>query len=73
LLYTWYRELYLQGRVPLPPSTIKRVLKGEGLQRTKVPYIYGNILFSGDTKVYTGHGDPTTIGEEKNLNGFVRL
>jgi len=32
------RELYLQGRSPLPASTIKRILKREGLQRTKAPY-----------------------------------
>ena len=32
------RELYLQGRFPLPASTIKRILKREDLQRTKAPY-----------------------------------
>jgi len=33
------RELYLQGRSALPASTIKRILKREGFQRTKAPYI----------------------------------
>jgi hypothetical protein len=33
------RELNLQGRSPLPASTIKRILKREGLQRTKAQYV----------------------------------
>jgi D-tyrosyl-tRNA(Tyr) deacylase len=30
-------------------------------------------IFPDDTKVYTGHGDPTTIDEEKKLNSYVRI
>ena len=33
------RELYVQGISPLPASTIKCILKREGLQRKKVPYV----------------------------------
>ncbi len=33
------RELYVQGTSPLPASTIKCILKREGLQRKKVPYV----------------------------------
>ncbi len=33
------RELYLQSITPLPASTIKRILKREGLQRKKTPYV----------------------------------
>ena len=57
----FYRSI---GRTDLPTGSLEQL---ERSIRTKL------YALPDDTKVYTGHGDPTTIGEEKKLNGFVRV
>jgi glyoxylase-like metal-dependent hydrolase (beta-lactamase superfamily II) len=52
------------GRTDLPTGSF------EELEKSIKTKLY---ILPDDTKVYTGHGDETIIGEEKKLNGFVRL
>ena len=56
----FYRSL---GRTGLPTGSL------EDLERSIHTKLYP---LPDDTKVYTGRGDPTTIGEEKKHNGYVR-
>jgi glyoxylase-like metal-dependent hydrolase (beta-lactamase superfamily II) len=57
----FYRSI---GRTDLPTGSYDELEKSI---KTKLYTLPDN------TKVYTGHGEETTIGEEKRLNGFVRL
>ena len=56
----FYRSI---GRTDLPTGSY------EELEKSIKTKIY---TLPDDTKVYTGHGEETIIGEEKTLNGFVR-
>ena len=51
------------GRTDLPTGSLPEL---ERSVRTKL------YVLPDETRVYTGHGDPTTIGEEKKHNAFVR-
>jgi len=51
------------GRTDLPTGSI------DELKRSILTRLY---TLPDDTKVYTGHGEDTTIGEEKRYNEFVR-
>ncbi|KKK53889.1 hypothetical protein LCGC14_3090260, partial [marine sediment metagenome] len=52
------------GRTDLPTGSY------EELEKSIKTKLY---ILQDDTKVYTGHGEETIIGEEKTLNEFVRL
>ena len=53
----------------------------DGIGRTDIPFASYNVLMNSiknkllilpeDTKVYPGHGEPTTIGEEKKNNPYL--
>jgi hydroxyacylglutathione hydrolase len=57
----FYRSI---GRTDLPTGSYEEL---ETSIKTKL------YILPDDTKVYTGHGEETVIGEEKKLNEFVRL
>ena len=52
------------GRTDLPTGS------AEDLRTSILQRLY---VLPDDTKVYTGHGEHTTIGEEKRHNDFVRM
>lgn len=56
----FYRSI---GRTDLPGGDFEALAKSI---RTKL------YALPDDTKVYTGHGEPTRIGDEKKLNEFVK-
>jgi len=83
-----YTPGHADGSVCLISYTLKAVFSGDvlfrrGIGRTDLPTGDFDILeksivdhlysLPDDFKVYSGHGEPTTIGEEKKLNPFVSI
>ena len=50
------------GRTDLPGGSYEKLVSGI---KNKV------LALPDDTVIYTGHGEPTTVGHERNYNGFL--
>ncbi len=67
------RELYLQGQSPLPASTIKRILKREGLQRTKAPYVPKGKVYPKLEAVYANNVHQADLVGPRFIKGDGRF